>query len=98
MAKVRVVLNRRGVRELLKSDAVAGACKAQADAIRDRCGDGYESDVYTGKNRVNGICIEKLRLLPGIDGPSDNLPFHRLLTVRPPGNLRRQRFLCVIHR
>lgn len=55
MAKVRVVLKRRGVRELLKSDAVAGACKAQADAIRDRCGDGYESDVYTGKNRVNAM-------------------------------------------
>ena len=54
--------------------------------------------LFTGKSRVNGICIEKLRLLPGIDGPSDNLPFHRLLTVRPPGNLRRQRFLCVIHR
>lgn len=55
MAKVRVVLNRSGVRELLKSDAMAQACKEQADAIKNRCGDGYESDVYTGKNRVNAM-------------------------------------------
>lgn len=55
MAKVRVVLNRSGVRELLKSDAMAQACKEQANAIKNRCGDGYESDVYTGKNRVNAM-------------------------------------------
>ena len=55
MAKVRVVLNRKGVRELIKSDAMAQACKEQADAIKNRCGDGYESDVYTGKNRVNAM-------------------------------------------
>ncbi len=55
MAKVRVVLNRKGVRELLKSDAMAQACKEQADAIKNRCGDGYESDVYTGKNRANAM-------------------------------------------
>lgn len=39
--KVTVKLNRAGVRELLKSPEIAEACKAQADAVADRAGDGY---------------------------------------------------------
>lgn len=38
---VQIVLNSAGVRELLKSDAIAAACKEQADAVAARAGDGY---------------------------------------------------------
>lgn len=55
MAKVRVKLNRSGVKALLKSAEMKALCKEHADAIRARCGDGYESDSYTGKNRVNAM-------------------------------------------
>lgn len=55
MAKIRVKLNRSGVKALLKSAEMKTICKEHADAIRARCGDGYESDSYTGKNRVNAM-------------------------------------------
>lgn len=53
MAKVKFELNRSGVRELLCSQEMMDNCKEYADAIRDRCGEGYEVTTYTGKNRVN---------------------------------------------
>ncbi len=55
MSKIRVELNSGAVRELLKSSEMAAACKAEADAIAKRCGAGYSSDSYTGKNRVNAM-------------------------------------------
>ena len=53
MGNFKLELNREGVRKLLRSEEMAGVCKQQAEAIRDRCGDGYEVDSHTGKNRVN---------------------------------------------
>ena len=54
MAKVKIKLNRKAVRDqLLKSDAMANICKAQAEAMAARCGNGYAADVHVGKNRVN---------------------------------------------
>lgn len=53
MAKVRVELNREGVRELLRSPEMAAVCKSHADRIAGRAGSGYEVTTYTGKNRVN---------------------------------------------
>lgn len=50
---VRIVLNKAGVRELLRSPEMKAICEEHAVAIRNRCGDGYESDSYTGRNRVN---------------------------------------------
>ena len=55
MAKVRVKLNRSGVKALLKSAERKAVCEEHANAIRARCGDGYESDGYTGKTRVNAM-------------------------------------------
>ncbi len=55
MAKVKVELNRQGVRALLRSEEMRAVCAEQARAIRDRCGDGYAADTYTGKNRVNAM-------------------------------------------
>lgn len=53
MDKFRLKLNSAGVRNLLRSSEMAEVCKQQAETIRARCGDGYETNSYTGKNRVN---------------------------------------------
>lgn len=53
MAKVRVKLNREGVKELLQSPEMARLLKGHADRAVGRLGDGYEASVYTGKSRVN---------------------------------------------
>lgn len=53
--KVKVVLNREGVRELLKSEEMMAVCSEHASQIMERCGAGYEMDAYVGKNRVNAM-------------------------------------------
>lgn len=55
MAKVRVVLNRSGVRAMLQSGETKAVCAEQAQAVCARCGTGYATDTYTGKNRVNAM-------------------------------------------
>lgn len=52
MKKVKVVLNRAGVRELLRSDEMESVLEKKASGIRDRCGDGYEADSYKASNRA----------------------------------------------
>lgn len=53
MAKnMRVVLDRKGVKELLKSAEMQEACQAQADAVISRAGNGYASDAHRTKERV----------------------------------------------
>ena len=46
-------LNSKGVRDLLSSDEVMQAVKAEADAAVASLGAGYEADTHTGRNRVN---------------------------------------------
>ena len=46
-------LNSDGVVELMKSDAMKSICKEYADNAVDRLGEGYEADVYDGKDRCN---------------------------------------------
>lgn len=53
MSKVRVELNRSGVRELLRSEEMRAVVKERADEVVQRCGEGYEADSYVGRNRVN---------------------------------------------
>lgn len=55
MAKVKVTLNRSGVRALLKSEEMKAVCAEKAQAVCVRCGTGYATDTYTGKNRVNAM-------------------------------------------
>lgn len=50
---LRVKLNSAGVRAMLKSSEMQGILKDQADAIVQRCGDGYEIDPFVGKRRAN---------------------------------------------
>lgn len=51
--KVKIILNRSGVRELLRSDEAKEVCKSYADKAVSKLGSGYEVSTYTGKNRVN---------------------------------------------
>ena len=48
-------LNRKGVAELMKSQAMQGILKEHATTIKNRAGDGYEQDIYVGKNRANAM-------------------------------------------
>lgn len=52
-------LNRQGVAELMKSSEMQKILKDKAKNIRDRCGDGYEQDVYVGRNRANAMVTAK---------------------------------------
>lgn len=55
MGKVRFELNRSGVRELLLSDEMGDAVSAYGQKILDSAGEGYEKDLYRGRNRVNSM-------------------------------------------
>ena len=53
MDKVRIELNREGVRQLLRSEEMKAICESQANKALSRLGVGYEVTSMTGKNRVN---------------------------------------------
>ena len=55
MGKMKFKLNRKGVAELMKSAEMQEVLKGYATGIRNRCGDGYEQDIYVGKNRANAM-------------------------------------------
>ena len=48
-------LNRKGVAELMKSQEMQGVLKEHATTIKNRAGDGYEQDIYIGRNRANAM-------------------------------------------
>ena len=51
--RVRVELNREGVRQLLLSDEMMAICREAAEGIRNNYGKDTILDEYKGKNRVN---------------------------------------------
>lgn len=53
MASIKIELNSAGIRELLKSPAIASICEAQAARMTRTTGVEYVPDVYVGKTRVN---------------------------------------------
>lgn len=53
MAKVEVILNTSGVRELLKSKEMMGICEEYANRALNSLPAGYEISTLDGKNRVN---------------------------------------------
>lgn len=48
-----VVLNRAGVREMLRSDGMMRICEAKARTMVNQLGAGYEMSTHVGTNRVN---------------------------------------------
>lgn len=52
MANVRIVLNRSGVRKLLRSDEVRRDLERRAERIAAAAGPGFEADSEIGRNRA----------------------------------------------
>ncbi|MER0122426.1 hypothetical protein ABPH35_02290 [Streptococcus sp. ZJ93] len=59
MSKMKFELNRKGISDLMKSSEMQAILQKKAAAIRNRCGDGYEQDIYVGKNRANAMVSAK---------------------------------------
>lgn len=53
MANVKIVLNREGVRELLRSSEMMAICEERANKALSQLGEGYTVTTMTGTNRVN---------------------------------------------
>ena len=52
MSKVKIQLNRQGVRSLLRSKEMQAILKAKADDMAQACGDGYKSGIFFVPNRA----------------------------------------------
>lgn len=52
MAKYKIVLNRRGVRQLLRSKEMKNICAERAFAAQNRLGEGYGVQYYTANTRA----------------------------------------------
>ncbi len=55
MSSFKFKLNQSGVRELMKSAEMQSVLTNYASNIRNRCGNGYEQDIYIGSNRANAM-------------------------------------------
>lgn len=53
----KFVLNREGVRELMKSSEMESVCRDLAEGVAMRCGEGYSATSYVGKTRVNASVV-----------------------------------------
>ena len=51
--KMKVKLNKRGVRSILQSQEMMQICKDHAYSAKSKLGDGYEVTYRKGKTRVN---------------------------------------------
>lgn len=55
MGNVKVVLNSKGIQEMLKSPEVADMCMQKAASALSRCGDGYETESRTYPERKGAV-------------------------------------------
>ena len=55
MSKVKFVLNRAGVRQLMQSEEMQAILNEKSSNALNQLGDGYKSDIYIGKNRGNAM-------------------------------------------
>ena len=55
MSKLKIKLNSKGVKELLKSEDITQTCIEQAEAVRQRAGDGYAMERRTYPERTGCI-------------------------------------------
>lgn len=74
MSRVKVKLNRAGVRELLKSPEMEALCMDKARAVKDRAGDNYEAEVRRYSERTGAAVYPA-----NADGYYDNLKNNTLL-------------------
>ena len=52
---LKVKLNKAGVRAMLRSPEMLAICEKHASDIARRCGEGYETTSFVGRNRVNAM-------------------------------------------
>ncbi|CQR25874.1 phage protein [Streptococcus varani] len=74
MSNFKFELNESAVAELMKSSEMQEVLTGEASKIKDRCGDGYEQDIYVGKNRANAMVSAKTH-----KAKKDNLENNTLL-------------------
>lgn len=55
MSKYRFVLNKKGVKSVLKSSEMKDIVEKKAIEVKNRCGDNYGQDSYVGRYRVNAM-------------------------------------------
>lgn len=53
MSKPKIELNNSAIRDLLRGEDVQNALSSRANLIKSKLGEGYETDIYVGKNRAN---------------------------------------------
>ncbi|CAM4225651.1 hypothetical protein [Erysipelothrix aquatica] len=53
MSKPKIELNNSAIRDLLRGEDVQNALSSRANSIKSKLGEGYETDIYVGKNRAN---------------------------------------------
>ena len=54
-------LNRAGVAELMKSKNMQKVLEQYATRVRRKAGEGYEQDLYIGRNRANASIFPKTK-------------------------------------
>lgn len=52
MSNVKIVLNKQGMREMLKSQGVHSAIREKAQQIANNCGEGYAASSTVGRERA----------------------------------------------
>lgn len=57
MAKVELKLNKKGVRELLRSDEMKSICEEHANNALSKLGAGYSVSSMVGQNRANASIL-----------------------------------------
>lgn len=50
---MEIILDTAAIRDFLRSEEMQNLVKEHAEAVKKRAGDGYEVNVYVGKNRCN---------------------------------------------
>jgi hypothetical protein len=55
MAKIEIELDSAGVRALLQSPEIQAVCVDRIRSVQAMCGEGYETDTFVGKTRVNAM-------------------------------------------
>ena len=77
MSKVKFVLNKKGVRELLQSQEMLDVVTQYAYQVQGRAGDGYEVDQYIGFDRAHAVVYPAT-----VKAKIDNYENNTLLKVR----------------
>lgn len=53
MAKYKVVINKQGIKDLMRSAEINNICSACADRVVSSAGEGFEKRLYVGDNRLS---------------------------------------------